>query len=149
MNDSVKIPKRWRGRRWSALAESVRARNPICERCKECFSEEVHHTVPLHMGGSIFDPRNLVALCKACHNEVSNRIISQIKAARYSPNNDVPENLVISPKQRPFFANNEGIPEAPFDRDTTPKGQGKIYQNPTQKRESLGVRTKWQARKIK
>ena len=148
MNDRTKTSKR-SGRRWHGLSASVRARNPICERCKECFSEEVHHTVPLHMGGSIFDPRNLVALCKACHHEVSNRIISQIKAARFSSNGDVSKNLVISPKQRPFFANNEGMGEPPPNRDTTPKGQGKIYQNPTPKRESLGVRTKWQARKIK
>ena len=149
MNDSIQIPKRWRGQRWSDLAASVRARNPICERCKERFSAEVHHSVPLHKGGSLYDPRNLVALCKECHNEVSNRIISQIKAARFSANGDVPENLVISPKQRPFFANNEGMGEALPNRGTTPKGQGKIYQNTTQKRESLGVRTKWQARKIK
>ena len=67
MNDPIPIPKRWRGRRWSALATSVRARNPICERCKERFSEEVHHTMPLHKGGSLYDPRNLVALCKECH----------------------------------------------------------------------------------
>ena len=87
MNDPIQIPKRWRGRRWSALATSVRARNPICERCKERFSEEVHHTMPLHKGGSLYDPRNLVALCKECHHDVTKRIISQITIPHYSTNN--------------------------------------------------------------
>lgn len=31
------------------------------------FSSEVHHVLPIHKGGAIFDPRNLIAVCHACH----------------------------------------------------------------------------------
>ena len=146
MNDPIPIPKRWRGKRWSALATSVRARNPICERCRERFSQEVHHSVPLHKGGSLYDPRNLVALCKECHHEVTNRIISQIKAPCYSPNNDVPKNRVISPKERPFSSNNEGMGEASFARGTAHRGHSEIR---PKRRESLGTRIKWDKSRIK
>ena len=128
MNDPIQIPKRWRGRRWSALATSVRARNPICERCKERFSEEVHHTMPLHKGGSLYDPRNLVALCKECHHDVTKRIISQITSPHYSSNNAT---LTAEP---------------PSPRGTALRGESGIR---PKRRESLGTRIKWQPKKIK
>ncbi len=103
MNDPVKIPQRWRGRRWSALAASLRARNPICERCKERLSEEVHHTVPLSMGGSLYDPRNIVALCLECHHDVTFRIRSQIIRHHYFVNNDTP---IIKQKNDPHYSSN-------------------------------------------
>ena len=131
MNDPIQIPKRWRGRRWSALATSVRARNPICERCKERFSAEVHHTMPLHKGGSLYDPRNLVALCKECHHDVTKRIISQITNPHYSSNNAT------------------STAEPPSPRGTALRGQPWKYPKSTNNRESLGARIKWQPKKIK
>lgn len=148
MNDSDKIPKRWRGQRWSALAQSVRARNPICERCKERFSEEVHHSVPLHKGGSLYDPRNLVALCKQCHNDITKRLISQIRASKFSTNNEPDKNLIISSEQRPFFANNEGMGEASRAKGTTVRVHSSIDRKKLP-RESLGARLKWRNNKIK
>ena len=130
MNDPIQIPKRWRGRRWSALATSVRARNPICERCKERFSEEVHHTMPLHKGGSLYDPRNLVALCKACHHDVTKRIISQIIDPHYSSNNAT------------------STAEASSPRGTASRGQASI-DGRKKRRESLGAKLKWKNNKIK
>ena len=149
MNDPIQIPKRWRGRRWSALATSVRARHPICERCKERFSEEVHHSVPLHKGGSLYDPRNLVALCKECHHEITTRLITQIRASKFSPNNEPDKNRIISSEQRPFFANNEGMPEASLTEGTALRGQPWIRPKSTNNRASLGARIKWQPKKIK
>ncbi|NBS79116.1 HNH endonuclease, partial [bacterium] len=55
------------GYAWHTLSRSVRARHPICQRCHERLSEEVHHVRPVGDGGSIFDPRNLMALCRECH----------------------------------------------------------------------------------
>ena len=149
MNDSTQIPKRWRGRRWSDLAASVRARNPICERCKERFSAEVHHSVPLHKGGSLYDPRNLVALCKECHHEITTRLISQIRAAKFSPNNEPDKNRIISSEQRPFSSNNEGMGEPPRLEGTALRGQPWKYPKSTNNRASLGARIKWQPKKIK
>ena len=131
MNDSNQIPKRWRGRRWSALAASVRARNPICERCKERFSEEVHHSVPLHKGGSLYDPRNLVALCKQCHHDITTRIVSKIGNPHYSSNNAT------------------STAEASPAEGTALRGQACKYPKSTNNRASLGVRIKWQPKKIK
>jgi len=148
VNDRTEIPKRWRGQRWSALAASVRARNPICERCKERFSEEVHHSVPLHKGGSLYDPRNLVALCKQCHHDITTRLISQIRASKFSQNNEPDKNPIISTEQRPFFANNEGMGEASFTKGTTLRVQSSIDRKKIP-RESLGARLKWRNNKIK
>jgi hypothetical protein len=149
VNDRTQIPKRWRGQRWSALAASVRARNPICERCKERFSEEVHHSVPLHKGGSLYDPRNLVALCKQCHHDITTRLISQIRASKFSPNNEPDKNPIISTEQRPFSSNNEGMAEASSAEGTALRGQPCKYPKSTNNRASLGVRIKWQPKKIK
>lgn len=65
------------GYRWNALSKSVRARFPICERCREALSEEVHHVKPVSQGGSVFDPRNLMALCRKCHYLVENALSSK------------------------------------------------------------------------
>jgi hypothetical protein len=148
VNDRTQIPKRWRGQRWSALAQSVRARNPICERCKERFSEEVHHTVPLHKGGSLFDPRNLVALCKDCHHQITSSHIAQIRAAKFAANNEPDKNRIISTEQRPFFANNEGMAEAPRTKGTALRVHSSI-DGKKLPRESLGARLKWRNNKIK
>ena len=126
MNRQPYEKKKSRGGRWTALATSVRARNPICERCKEAFSEETHHTVPLHRGGSLFDSRNLVALCKNCHKE-----ISRIGNASFS------------------------IKTTYFDPEGHPR-EGTAHMDhpwirPEQKkpRASLGTRLKWKPNRIK
>lgn len=31
------------------------------------YSSEVHHLIPVSKGGSIFDPKNVIAVCKSCH----------------------------------------------------------------------------------
>lgn len=148
MNNGTQIPKRWRGQRWSALAQSVRARNPICERCKERFSAEVHHSVPLHKGGSLYDPRNLVALCKECHHEITTRLISQIRASKFSPNNEPDKNRIISSEQRPFSSNNEGMGEPSRAKGTALRVHSSI-DGKKLPRESLGARLKWRNNKIK
>ena len=55
--------------RWKRLREEVReAAGHTCERAG-CFmaAREVHHKIPLHLGGAPFDRANLILLCDACH----------------------------------------------------------------------------------
>ena len=131
---NAKKPKRNRGRRWTSLSLSVRARNPICERCKEQYSEEVHHSVPLHLGGAMYDPRNLVALCRGCHKAVTTASISQIKKVVYSGKNDA-----LTP-ETPFIIGHLAVGE----HGIRPKAEYSRI-----KRERLGVKLKWRPEKIK
>ena len=60
------------GRAWKRIRDSYIRKHPLCEDCyangvlKE--AEEVHHIVPLSDGGT-HDRRNLVALCRSCHQK--------------------------------------------------------------------------------
>ncbi|MBM3366542.1 MAG: HNH endonuclease [Betaproteobacteria bacterium] len=74
------------GRKWNELSRSVRARSPICERCKENPSTEVHHVAPISSGGSVFDPRNLMAVCQKCHF-----LIEKANSARWARAKKTPE----------------------------------------------------------
>lgn len=44
---------------------------PACERCDAARSTDVHEVVSRARGGSILDPNNLVALCRACHTFIT------------------------------------------------------------------------------
>lgn len=106
--------KKNRGNRWTALATSVRCRHPICERCHEAASQEVHHSVPLSRGGSLFDVRNLVALCARCHAQA--HFLAQ---------------------KEPFFGS-KNMPEGGVKRGTAFRGQLSAYPG-----ERLGRRIRW------
>lgn len=45
---------------------------PLCRHCRRKglvrLAEELDHIVPLHLGGAVWDPRNLQPLCKRCHS---------------------------------------------------------------------------------
>lgn len=57
-----------RGRRWFAFARAYRASHPLCEACGERLSAEVHHRTPVSVAPErVFDPSNLIALCRGCH----------------------------------------------------------------------------------
>ncbi len=53
----------WDGFRRGLLNE----RGWRCERCGRPGKLEVHHVVPLHLGGAPFDPDNCEVLCRPCH----------------------------------------------------------------------------------
>lgn len=68
---SVYNSTQWRKLRSAKLLES-----PICEHCGEAVAEDVHHVDsfmnykndPLLLSQVAFDPSNLQALCRTCHN---------------------------------------------------------------------------------
>jgi 5-methylcytosine-specific restriction endonuclease McrA len=41
--------------------------HPMCQRCTQCRSSEVHEIKSRARGGSITDPDNVAALCHECH----------------------------------------------------------------------------------
>ena len=49
------------------LVAEMLEENPICKRCKERASTEVHEILSRARGGSILDKDNCVALCNRCH----------------------------------------------------------------------------------
>lgn len=57
-----------RTRQWKAARERAleRAGNK-CERCYETKTLEVHHIVPVRVGGAKFDQHNLLVVCRRCH----------------------------------------------------------------------------------
>jgi 5-methylcytosine-specific restriction protein A len=66
--------------RFKKLRELIKARDrQQCQRCGSRDRLDVHHRVPLHLGGDPYDPSNLEALCPRCHNETMRRPITQPK----------------------------------------------------------------------
>ena len=63
------------GRPWRSLSLNLRASRPLCEVCMVKPSTEVHHKVKWadSVEGRL-DPKNLVAVCRACH-EILERAI--------------------------------------------------------------------------
>lgn len=61
------------GRAWKRIRDKYAAEHPLCERCLEegraTLMEEVHHVLPVARGGT-HDPRNLMSLCRSCHNKI-------------------------------------------------------------------------------
>jgi 5-methylcytosine-specific restriction endonuclease McrA len=62
-------------KRWKLTARHIKFQRPLCERCDNALSQEVHHDPPLHVlletGRNPYDPAGLVALCKPCHSAVT------------------------------------------------------------------------------
>jgi HNH endonuclease len=66
--------------RFKKLREQTKARdNYRCQRCGSSHRLDVHHRVPLHRGGTPYDPANLETLCSDCHNETTRRPITQAR----------------------------------------------------------------------
>jgi 5-methylcytosine-specific restriction endonuclease McrA len=62
-------------KRWRLTARHIKFQRPICERCDNALSQEVHHDPPLTAllaaSRNPYDPAVLVALCKPCHSSVT------------------------------------------------------------------------------
>ena len=58
------------GRAWTRIRHRYVKSHPFCELCAirgvRTPTEEVHHLLPVSLGGSHAD-ENLLALCHACH----------------------------------------------------------------------------------
>lgn len=63
---------------WAAIHDAVLIRDD--NKCRICGkpAEEVHHIRPKHLQGKNH-PRNLISLCKECHDEVHRRILDGIQ----------------------------------------------------------------------
>lgn len=56
---------------WARLSLKTRQNHPLCQRCGSAPSVEVHHVVPLRLDPRLaMDPRNLLAVCRPCHEEL-------------------------------------------------------------------------------
>ena len=54
--------------RWRNLSRWYRQTHPVCERCGEQLTDEVHHVVPIRVAPArAYDASNLVGLCRGCH----------------------------------------------------------------------------------
>lgn len=47
------------------------ADRPICQRCSQARSEDIHELKSRARGGSITDVENLVAVCRSCHHWIT------------------------------------------------------------------------------
>ncbi len=54
----------------AALVRLVLAARPVCERCHEARSCDVHEPHTRGRGGSFLDVENTIALCRRCHDWV-------------------------------------------------------------------------------
>ena len=74
--------------KWIKLRNGYIIQHPLCEVClgkgivKE--AEEVHHIKPIQTGKDVlemmdlaYDPYNLMALCKKCHDKIHNNLKSR------------------------------------------------------------------------
>jgi len=57
--------------RWQRLSKAIRQQRRVCEHCHEALSEHVHHIKTLDERPDLaFDPANLLALCRPCHDRI-------------------------------------------------------------------------------
>ena len=64
--------KRDYGDNWKELRKNVLERdNNTCRKCGKSPSKQVHHIIPLREGGKN-EVKNLITLCKRCHNIADN-----------------------------------------------------------------------------
>jgi hypothetical protein len=61
--------------RWRKLRDAHRMAHPICEKCGNKFMDDVHHKIspfkfmnPDEIKYWAYNPDNLIALCRHCHN---------------------------------------------------------------------------------
>ena len=53
---------------WTRLSLKLRQNSPLCQVCGAMPSEQVHHVVPVQVNPKLkLDPRNLLVVCRACH----------------------------------------------------------------------------------
>ena len=90
LTDSEVLSVRFRSRKMEAtyrkrrtLVAQMLDEKPVCERCHAARSVDVHERLSRARGGSILDPRNLVTLCRPCHQYITEHPI-EAEAAGWS-----------------------------------------------------------------
>lgn len=68
----------WYSDLWEAHKAAIKLRDPLCRICNKNPTEEIHHIRPRFLNGSKLSPRNLIGLCRECHDEVHRNIDSNI-----------------------------------------------------------------------
>jgi 5-methylcytosine-specific restriction endonuclease McrA len=53
------------------LVSKLLAERPVCQRCLNDRSQDVHELKSRARGGSIVDEENLVAVCRNCHSWIT------------------------------------------------------------------------------
>jgi len=54
-----------------SLVAQMLDEKPVCERCDQARSTDIHEVVSRARGGSILDPANLVAWSRQCHSFIT------------------------------------------------------------------------------
>lgn len=56
---------------WKIVSKYMRLKFPICEICRHRESIHVHHIIKRSKGNALlFDEKNLLSLCKDCHDNI-------------------------------------------------------------------------------
>jgi 5-methylcytosine-specific restriction endonuclease McrA len=63
---------RYHGVAWQRLRKAFLRRNPLCDQCGR-IATVPHHVLSIDEGGEFYDGDNLLALCRACHENVHGR----------------------------------------------------------------------------
>ena len=65
-------------KRWRALRATIlKDRGEQCESCFSIGEIQLHHRVPVSLGGELWNPENLIVLCRSCHLEAHRKIESE------------------------------------------------------------------------
>jgi hypothetical protein len=65
---------------WRAKSLAVRARDPVCQGCRQNFSEQAHHVTYRNVGHEfLFE---LIALCAKCHDRLHD--LKKAQNAKYN-----------------------------------------------------------------
>lgn len=56
-----------RSGRWPAVRRHHLEQEGECQCCGRDAELEVHHILPVHVGGGELDPENLITFCRDCH----------------------------------------------------------------------------------
>jgi thymidylate synthase ThyX len=63
-----KIDGVWRSKWQQEQRAHMIEQDPLCRRCRNAEVEDIHHLEPVYLNPSrAFDPNNITALCKECH----------------------------------------------------------------------------------
>lgn len=65
-------------RQWKAVAKAIIERDSVCSVCGTDQGLSVDHIIPLSLGGSPFDPDNLVTMCMTHNRQKSNKVTGQL-----------------------------------------------------------------------
>lgn len=78
--------QRIRSEQWRIIQERKRSRQPQCGMCGSTEQLELHHLLPIVLGGTN-DERNLIFLCETCHNAQTQYLRERLRELK-EVNND-------------------------------------------------------------